>query len=79
MKASGMSFLALNCLLVGCASSDQPKPAATGPEAQMALETRYTQVLSRVVGWRQDGRNVILVGAGEQRAALLEPAAKPKP
>lgn len=162
MKALGMSFLALNCLLVGCASSNQPKPAATaptpvaahekipvikelagtqwvvvelagepvspavkgwpaqsiefdadgqratghggvnrfggrytqdgsklsfgplamtrraGPEAQMALETRYTQVLSRVIGWRQDGRNVILVGVGEQRAALLEPVAKPK-
>lgn len=49
-----------------------------GPQAQMELEARYTAILSRVVGWRQDGLHVILVGAGDQRAALLEPVAKPK-
>ncbi len=45
-----------------------------GPAAQMQLETTYTQVLSRVVGWRQQGAQVILNGPSGERAAVLERA-----
>ncbi|MCX6936305.1 MAG: META domain-containing protein [Verrucomicrobia bacterium] len=49
-----------------------------GPAGQMQLETTYTQVLSRVVGWRQQGAQVILNGPSGERAAVLERApAKP--
>ncbi|MEN9841544.1 MAG: hypothetical protein RL376_1344 [Verrucomicrobiota bacterium] len=49
-----------------------------GPAAQMQLETTYTQVLSRVVGWRQQVAQVILNGPSGERAAVLERApAKP--
>lgn len=43
-----------------------------GPEALMEAEKRYTEVLSRVKGWRQDGERLILITAGEKRAAVLE-------
>jgi heat shock protein HslJ len=45
-----------------------------GPAEQMQLESTYTQVLSRVVGWRQQGTQVILTGANDERAAVLERA-----
>lgn len=48
-----------------------------GPRAQMEAEQRYTEVLSRVVGWRQEGANLVLIGPGAVRLALLEPAKKP--
>ena len=49
-----------------------------GPSELMEREHRYTQVLSRVVAWRQDGANVILVGPGAERAAVLQRVAKAK-
>ena len=45
-----------------------------GPETIMAAEQRYTQVLSRVVAWRQDGERLILLTSGEKRAAVFDPA-----
>jgi heat shock protein HslJ len=45
-----------------------------GPEGIMAAEQRYTQVLSRVVAWRQDGERLILLTPGEKRAAVFDPA-----
>jgi heat shock protein HslJ len=45
-----------------------------GPPAQMDAEQLYTQVLSRVVGWRQDGNSLVLVGSGERRLAVFERA-----
>jgi heat shock protein HslJ len=49
-----------------------------GPAGQMALERRYTQVLSSVVGWRQDGEQLVLVTPGSKRAAVLT-RANPSP
>lgn len=49
-----------------------------GPEAQMALETRYTQALSRVTRWRQDGVHVVLGDDAGARLVLLEPVAEKK-
>lgn len=43
-----------------------------GPAELMEQERRYTQVLSRVVAWRQDGERLILITAGDKRAAVLE-------
>lgn len=43
-----------------------------GPAELMEGEQRYTQVLSRVNGWRQDGERLILITPGEKRAAVLE-------
>jgi len=43
-----------------------------GPEAIMEGERRYTQVLSRVVEWRQDGERLILITPGQKRAAVFE-------
>ncbi len=43
-----------------------------GPPEQMALETRYTEMLSSVVGWKQEGLHVVLINVSGQRAALLE-------
>lgn len=45
-----------------------------GPPALMALERRYTQMLSRVEAWRQEGPRLILVTPGSKRAAVFEPA-----
>ena len=45
-----------------------------GPEAILHAEQRYTQVLSRVVGWRQDGERLVLLTSGEKRAAVFERA-----
>lgn len=42
-----------------------------GPAAQMALERRYTQILSSVVNWRQEGEHLILITYGSKRAAVL--------
>lgn len=42
-----------------------------GPAARMEAEQRYTQVLSRVLNWRQDGFNVVLTGPGGGRLAVL--------
>ncbi len=43
-----------------------------GPEAIMEDERRYTQVLSRVVAWRQDGTRLVLITPGHKRAAVFE-------
>lgn len=43
-----------------------------GPEALMEAEKRYTEVLTRVKGWRQDGEQLVLITPGEKRAAVLE-------
>lgn len=45
-----------------------------GPAPLMALERRYTQMLSRVEGWRQEGARLIMVTPGSKRAAVFEPA-----
>lgn len=45
-----------------------------GPPAQMTLESRYTQALSRVSGWRQEGLQVVLIGTSGERAVVLAPA-----
>ncbi len=45
-----------------------------GPTAQMEAEQLYTRVLSQVVGWRQDLDQLILIGPGERRVAVLERA-----
>lgn len=42
-----------------------------GPPELMDAESRYTQVLSRVVGWRQDGENLVLLTPGVDRAAVF--------
>ena len=44
----------------------------SGPEEIMQAEQRYTQVLSRVVAWRQDGERLVLLTPGEKRAAVFE-------
>lgn len=44
-----------------------------GPAELMEAERRYTQVLSRVVSWRQDGERLILITPGERRAAVFSP------
>lgn len=50
-----------------------------GPTAQMDAEQLYTRVLSRVVGWRQDGNSLVLIGSGERRVARFDRAeAKPE-
>lgn len=49
-----------------------------GPAGQMALERRYTQVLSGVVSWRQEGDKLVLVTPGSKRAAVLT-RANPSP
>jgi heat shock protein HslJ len=43
-----------------------------GPAELTAAEQRYTQVLSSVNGWRQDGERLILVTTGDKRAAVFE-------
>lgn len=43
-----------------------------GPAELMEEERRYTHVLSRVVGWYQDGERLVLVTPGEKRAAVFE-------
>ncbi len=48
-----------------------------GPAARMEAEQRYTQVLSRVTGWRQDGFDLVLIGPGEGRLAVLARVAAP--
>ena len=47
-----------------------------GPAGRMEAEQRYTQVLSRVSGWRQDGFDLVLIGPGEGRLAVLARATK---
>lgn len=50
-----------------------------GPAELMAAEQRYTQVLSRVSAWRQDGERLVLITPGDKRAAVfgrVKPAAK---
>ena len=49
-----------------------------GPAGQMALERRYTQVLSSVLSWRQEGEYLVLVTPGSKRAAVLT-RANPSP
>lgn len=49
-----------------------------GPAGRMEAEQRYTQVLSRVRGWRQDGFNVVLTGPGDGRVAVLARVAGPE-
>ncbi len=44
-----------------------------GPQSIMDEERRYTQVLSRVAAWRQDGERLILLTTGEKRAAVFDP------
>lgn len=48
-----------------------------GPAARMEAEQRYTQALSRVTGWRQDGFDVVLTGPGGGRLAVLARVAAP--
>lgn len=43
-----------------------------GPSELMEAERRYTQVLSRVINWRQDGERLVLITAGDKRAAVLK-------
>ncbi len=45
-----------------------------GPARLMELERRYTQMLSRVVEWRQEGSRLILVTPGSKRAAVYDRA-----
>ena len=45
-----------------------------GPEEILEGERLYTHVLSRVIGWRQDGERLVLLSAGEKRAAVFERA-----
>ncbi len=45
-----------------------------GPVRLMELERRYTQMLSRVVEWRQEGARLILVTPGSKRAAVYDRA-----
>lgn len=47
-----------------------------GPAPRMEAEQRYTQALSRVVGWRQDGYRVVLIGSGGVRLVVLARVAK---
>lgn len=48
-----------------------------GPEDLMEGEQRYTQVLSQVVAWRQDGNRLVLLTPGERRAAVFRRVAPP--
>ncbi len=45
-----------------------------GPAEWMAAEQRYTQALSRVVGWRQEDEQLILMTPRDTRAAVFERA-----
>ena len=45
-----------------------------GPEEILDGERLYTQLLSRVVAWRQDDERLVLISAGEKRAAVFERA-----
>ncbi len=47
-----------------------------GPSAQMEIERRYTVVLSAVIGWRQEGANLVFVTPASVRAAVLAPLVK---
>ena len=47
-----------------------------GPSAQMEIERRYTVVLSDVIGWRQEGANLVLVTPASLRAAVCAPLGK---
>lgn len=49
-----------------------------GPSVQMELEHRYTQALSRVMAWRQDGGRVVLSGPGAVKLVVLERVAPAK-
>jgi heat shock protein HslJ len=48
-----------------------------GPAELMEAERRYTHVLSRVTGWRQDGERLVLTTGGDERAAVFERVKKP--
>jgi heat shock protein HslJ len=43
-----------------------------GPPELMSAEQRYTTVLSRVIAWRQEGAQLVLITPGYKRAAVLE-------
>jgi heat shock protein HslJ len=48
-----------------------------GPAEWMEAEQRYTQMLSRVVGWRQEGAQLVLMTPRDTRAAVYERAPAP--